>query len=161
VRIEDGEIQVGGSVLMDGYLEDEGISSWQTQDGWLRTGDLGSFLPDGQLAVHGRLDDMIVTGGENVSPQEVEGWLRTVPGIEAVCVFSLPNDEWGEEVVAAVVPDTRAYDPSALRERLTKGLAPHKRPKRLCMIDALPLNRSGKVDRAAVRKRCAELLRPI
>jgi O-succinylbenzoic acid--CoA ligase len=160
VRIEDGEIQVGGPVLMDGYLEDEGISSWQTPDGWLRTGDLGSFLPDGQLAVHGRLDDMIVTGGENVSPQEVESWLQTVPGIEGACVFSLPSDEWGEEVVAAVVSDTRAYDASVLRERLTEELAPHKRPKRVCMLDALPLNRSGKVDRAAVRERCAELLRP-
>jgi len=161
VRIEGGEIQIRGQVLMDGYLgEDRNPTPW-TSDGWLRTGDLGSFLPDGQLLVQGRIDDLIVTGGENVSPEEVEAWLETVPGIESACVFSLRHEEWGEEVVAAVVTDATRYDATTLRTRLCRELAPHKRPKRICTLDELPLNRSGKLDRAAVEVLCAERLGPI
>jgi O-succinylbenzoic acid--CoA ligase len=161
VRIEEGEIHVRGDVLMDGYLgEDRSDARW-TADGWLRTGDLGSFSPDGQLLVRGRIDDVIVTGGENVAPQEVEACLQTVPGIVSACVFSLPHDEWGEEVVAAVVTDSTRYGADALRDRLSKDLAPHKHPKRICVLDAMPLNRSGKVDRAAVPVQCSGRLRPI
>jgi O-succinylbenzoic acid--CoA ligase len=155
VRIEGGEIQIRGDVLMDGYLgEDRSAGPW-TPDGWLRTGDFGSFLPDGQLWVGGRLDDLIVTGGENVAPQEVEAWLETVPGVLSACVFSLPHADWGEEVVAALVIDPARYSAQRLGKRLEEGLAPHKHPKRTCVLDALPLNRSGKVDRVAVEALCA------
>jgi O-succinylbenzoic acid--CoA ligase len=161
LRIRQGEIEVGGDVLMDGYIgEDRSGAPW-TSDGWLRTGDFGSILADGQLLVGGRVDDLIVTGGENVSPQEVEAWLETVPGIVSACVFSCPHDEWGEEVVAAVVTDSTRYDEDTLRDRLASELATHKRPKRICALDALPLNRSGKVDRAAVEIQCSGRLRPI
>lgn len=161
VRIAGDEIQVRGDVLMDGYLGDDRSDAPWTLDGWFRTGDFGSFLPDGQLLVRGRIDDLIVTGGENVAPQEVEAWLHTVPGIASACVFSLPHEEWGEEVVAAVVTDSTQYNADALRERLKRELAPHKRPKRICVIDALPLNRSGKIDRASVAALCSTQLRPI
>ena len=154
VRIEDDEIQIHGDVLMDGYLgEDRSGEPW-TPDGWLRTGDFGSFLPDGQLWVGGRLDDLIVTGGENVAPQEVEAWLETVPGVVSACVFSLPHVDWGEEVVAALVVDSARYGAQHLGKRLEEGLAPHKHPRRICVLDALPLNRSGKVDRIAVAALC-------
>ncbi len=161
VRIDDGEIQIRGPVLMDGYLEEDRAHAWQTTDGWLRTGDAGSWLDDGQLLVHGRLDDLIVTGGENVVPREVEDWLQSIPGIESASVFSVPSKEWGEEVVAALVVVPRAYDPGALRDALRAGLAPHKRPKRVCVVEALPLNRTGKVDRALVRSQCVGRLQPI
>jgi acyl-CoA synthetase (AMP-forming)/AMP-acid ligase II len=161
VRIEGGEIEVRGEVLMDGYLgEDRSGAPW-TSDGWLRTGDFGSFSSDGQLLVQGRIDDLIVTGGENVAPREVEAWLESVPGIESACVFSLPHDDWGEELVAAVVTDSTQYSADALRDRLANDLAPHKRPKRICVLDAMPLNRSGKVDRAAVEAECPGRLRSI
>ena len=154
VRIEDDEIQIRGDVLMDGYLgEDRNGDPW-TPDGWFRTGDFGSFLADGQLWVGGRLDDVIVTGGENVAPQEVEAWLETVPGVVSACVFSLPHTDWGEEVVAALVIDPADSSVQGLRSRLEGGLAPHKHPKRICVLDALPLNPSGKVDRAAVKALC-------
>ncbi|MBT8470281.1 MAG: acyl--CoA ligase [Deltaproteobacteria bacterium] len=154
VRIEDDEIQIRGDVLMDGYLgEDRSAEPW-TPDGWFRTGDFGSILSDGQLWVGGRLDDLIVTGGENVAPQEVEAWLETVPGIVSACVFSLPHADWGEEVVAALVIDSAGYSAQRLGARLEQGLAPYKRPKRICVLDALPLNRSGKVDRVAVEALC-------
>jgi len=155
VRIEAGEVQVRGDVLMDGYLgQDRSAQPW-TSDGWLRTGDLGFFSPDGQLVVQGRIGDVMVTGGENVSPQEVEACLQLIPGIASACVFSLPHDEWGEEVVAAVVADATGFRADILRDRCVQELAPHKRPKRICLLDALPLNRSGKVDRAAVKAQCA------
>jgi acyl-CoA synthetase (AMP-forming)/AMP-acid ligase II len=155
VRIEGDEIQVRGDVLMDGYLvQDRSGAPW-TSDGWLRTGDFGSFLPDGQLLVGGRIDDRIITGGENVVPQEVEACIESVPGIVAACVFSLPHEEWGEEVVAAVVTDSTRYSAGALRDRLARDLAPHKRPRRICLLDAFPLNRSGKVDRTAILALCS------
>ena len=161
LRLEEGEIQVRGEMLMDGYLDADRSGAPWTSDGWLRTGDLGSFSADRQLQVHGRADDLIVTGGENVSPQEVEAWLETVPGVASACVFSLPNEVWGEEVVAAMVVDSARYDEGTLRDQLALGLAAHKRPKRFCVLDALPLNRSGKVDRAEVATRCAGALRAI
>lgn len=161
VRIEDGEIQVRGDVLMDGYLGEVVADSPWTRDGWLRTGDLGRFLPDGQLEVRGRRDHLIITGGENVAPQEVEAWLEAVPGVRAACVFSVPDDEWGERVVTAVAADAAELDLGALRARMRAELAPHKRPKEIAVLDALPLNRSGKVDRAAIRTRSLDALRPI
>lgn len=161
VRIEEDEIQVRGDMLMDNYVgENRSRPPW-TADGWLRTGDFGSFLPDGQLLVRGRIDDLIVTGGENVAPQEVEAWLESVPGIVAACVFAQPHQEWGEEVVAAVATDSTRYSTSILHERLAKELAPYKRPKRIAVLEGLPLNRSGKVDRSAVMSLCAGRLRPV
>jgi len=161
LRLQEGEIQVRGDVLMDGYLGHDRSGAPWTSDGWLCTGDFGSLLADGQLLVRGRVDDLIMTGGENVAPQEVEAWLESVSGILSACVFSLPNDEWGQEVVAAVVVDSARYRADTLRHRLAKDLAAHKRPKRICVLDALPLNRSGKVDRVAVELQCAGQLCPI
>lgn len=150
VRVENGEIQIRGDVLMDGYLDEPSDGEPWTEDGWLRTGDLGGWATDGQLLVHGRVDDLIVTGGENVAPQEVEAWLQTVPGIVSACVFGVADEEWGQRVVAAVATDASVYEPHVLRARMNQELASHKRPRRIIVVDALPLNRSGKVDRAAV-----------
>lgn len=161
VRIEDGEIQLRGDVLMDGYLGEDRSSDPWTSDGWLRTGDFGSFLPDAQLCVQGRLDDLIVTGGENVAPQEVEACLESIEGIVSACVFPLPHDDWGQEVVAALVTDRTRFSAEQLRQKLELELAAHKRPKRICLLDSFPVNRSGKVDRAAVEARCSGELTPI
>lgn len=161
VRIREGEIQLRGDVLMNGYLDEVETESPWTPDGWFRTGDLGAFLPDGQLEVRGRIDDLIITGGENVAPQEIEAWLETVPGILAACVFSLPDDEWGERVAAAIAADPSEYDAESLRTQMRAELAPHKRPKEVAVLDSLPLTRSGKIDRAAIRRRAHGMLRPI
>lgn len=161
VRIEQGEIQIRGDVLMDGYLEEESAGSLRLHGGWLRTGDAGAWLPDGQLSVQGRMDDIIVTGGENVAPQEIEAWLETVPGVASACVFAVPDDEWGQQVVAAIVTEPSRFDSAGLQDRLRRELAAHKRPKKVCLLDSLPLNRSGKVDRLEVAKRCVEKLQPL
>ncbi|MEM7135057.1 MAG: AMP-binding protein [Myxococcota bacterium] len=158
VRIVDGEIQLSGPTLMDRY-EGDHPAPW-TADGWFRTRDAGTFTDDGQLLVLGRLDDMIITGGENVAPAEVEAALEALPEVAEACVFSMPHESWGAEVVAAVVASVKPFDRAAVRRALRDHLASFKHPKRLALLPALPLNRNGKVDRAAVRIRCADLLAP-
>ncbi|MDH3623096.1 MAG: AMP-binding protein [Myxococcales bacterium] len=161
LRIDDGEIQVSGPMLMDGYVgKDDDDSTW-TADRWLRTGDAGELRADGQLVVKGRIDDMIVTGGENVAPREVEAILESTAGVTAACVFSLPHDEWGEEVVAGIVVDQSAFDRAALGQRLAAALASYKRPKRIRILSSLPLDRSGKIDRSRVKELCQDALKPI
>ncbi len=161
LRIRRDEIQIRGSVLMDGYLDEDRMGASWTDDGWFRTGDAGAFSTDGQLMVHGRLDEMIVTGGENVAPREVEASLEAVPGVRAACVFSVPDEEWGQRVVAALEIEPGAYRVDALRARLDRDLASYKHPKQICIVEALPLNRSGKIDRMEVARRFIGALRPI
>jgi len=161
LRIDGNEIQVSGPTLMQGYLGTERAEEPWTEDGWLRTGDFGEIASDGQLVVRGRLDDIIVTGGENVAPQEVEAWLHGLPGVAAACVFPIEDLEWGQRVVAAIVTDARTYDAETTRARMKAELAPHKRPKALVLVDAFPLNRSGKVDRLKLRAVVEGKLPPI
>ena len=161
VRIDGDEIQVRSPTLMQGYLGAERAEEPWTEDGWLRTGDFGEFASDGQLVVRGRLDDIIVTGGENVAPQEIEAWLQGLPGVAGACVFPIEDLEWGQRVAAAIVTDARTYDPETMRERMKAELAAHKRPRALALVDALPLNRSGKVDRLKLRTLVEGKLRPI
>jgi O-succinylbenzoic acid--CoA ligase len=161
VRIDGDEIQVRGPTLMQGYLGAERAEEPWTEDGWLRTGDFGAFASDGQLVVRGRIDDIIVTGGENVAPQEIEAWLHGLPGVTAACVFPIEDLEWGQRVVAAIVADARTYEPETMRARMKAELAAHKRPRALALVEELPLNRSGKVDRLKLRALVEAKLRPI
>ena len=128
------------------------------RDGWLRTGDLGRLDSSGRLVVRGRADDVINTGGHKVVPGEVAAVLQTCPGVRDVAVVGQPDPEWGERVIAVVVPADPA-DPPALellrlhvRERLPRYAA----PSRVVMIDAVPMLPSGKHDIVRLRQ---ELLR--
>ncbi len=161
VRIKGGEIQIRGDVLMDGYLGADERDLPFTEDGWLRTGDSGRLNAAGKLLVEGRLDDRIVTGGENVAPQEVEAWLEGVPGVTSAGVFGVPDEAWGQSVTAAIVVEHPGFDFDLLSARLRNELAPHKRPKEIAVLDALPLNRSGKLDRAQLAACCEGKLRRI
>lgn len=144
VRIDEtGEILVAGSTVAPGA---------PGEDGWLRTGDLGRLDGEGHLRVTGRLTDRIISGGENVDPAEVEGTLRDHPGVGDAAVVGLPHPEWGEEVVAAVVPKERgALSIRDLADFCRERLSPAKRPRDLLALEGLPLNPNGKVDRAALR----------
>lgn len=161
LRIEQGEIQVAGSMLMDGYVGEGDSGSTWTEDGWLRTGDFGMFGIDGELHVAGRIDDLIITGGENVAPLEVEAVFEAAPGVVAACVFSVPHEDWGQEVVAGLSIDPSRFDRTSLHECLAERLAPYKRPKRISVVDTLPVGRSGKIDRDAVKALCQDTLEPI
>lgn len=162
VRIRDGEIQVAGDVLMDGYLDEDDRSSTWTADGWYRTGDQGAFLPDGQLVVRGRRDEMIITGGENVSPEMVEAFLESVPGVRGSCVFATQSEEWGQELAVVIEVDADVgFSVERFREAIDRGLAPYQQPRRLALIESLPRTSSGKLDRAAASIRFREHLERI
>ncbi|HEX2297289.1 MAG TPA: AMP-dependent synthetase, partial [Pseudonocardiaceae bacterium] len=123
------------------------------RDGWFLTSDLGRLDEQGRLRVVGRIDDLIVSGGVNVAPAEVEAALAGLPGVGAVCVVGLPDPEWGERVAAAVVPadPARPPDPAALRAAARGLLTGARAPKQILLLDALPLRGVGKPDRDAVR----------
>src|SRR5262249_48293343 len=122
-----------------------------TAAGCLETGAFGRLEEDGCLHVLGRRTDLIVTGGENVYPAEVEAALVEIPGITAACVFGIPDETWGQIVGAALV-GRRDVD---LRAHLEARLAGFKRPRRIVWLDALPLLPNGKVDRSAVLRHAA------
>lgn len=159
LRIVDDVIHVRGPALMKGYFP-EGAHVDPFVDGWLRTGDLGFVDDAGRLHVRGRKSDLIITGGENVHPAEVETALQRLPGVAAACVFAVPDDRWGEVVAAALVADD-AFDLAAMKQALAPVLAPHKLPRRVAIVSALATNGTGKIDRRATRTLALPLLRAL
>jgi malonyl-CoA/methylmalonyl-CoA synthetase len=143
------EILVRGPNVFTGYLGGVGADAF-TADAWFRTGDLGRADPDGYLRIVGRAKELIISGGFNVYPREVEEVLRDHPGVADVAVVGVPDPEWGERVVACVVAaDTaRAADAAALVAWAAERLAPYKRPREVRFVDELPRNAMGKVVRA-------------
>jgi O-succinylbenzoic acid--CoA ligase len=146
---EIGEIVVRGPTVFAGYLDRP--ADRVLQDGALHTGDMGYLDADGDLFVVQRRTDLIVSGGENVYPSEIEAVLRTHPDVVEACVVGLPDTEWGQRVAAAVVlkagtvPDLVTLD-AWCRERL----AGYKRPRAFRVVSSLPVTATGKVIRQAV-----------
>ncbi len=155
VRIVDDVIHVRGPMLCSGYVD--GAPALD-RDGWYVTGDRGRFDEHGFLHVLGRASDLIISGGENVDPLEVEAALRDLPGVRDACVFGVPDREWGERVAAVVVGDD--VDPAALDAALRERLARFKLPRLYARADALPLTRAGKLDRRAAALRFSDRLSP-
>jgi malonyl-CoA/methylmalonyl-CoA synthetase len=120
-----------------------------TDDGWFRSGDVGAFDPDGYLQIVGRAKELIISGGYNVYPREVEDVLLEHPSVAEVAVVGEPSDEWGELVVAVVVAARGcAVNPDELMGFAAGQLAAYKRPRRIRVVEALPRNALGKVLRA-------------
>lgn len=147
LRIVDGEVQARGAMLCSGYAGGDRPSPF-TADGWLRTGDLGVLDAAGRLHLRGRLGEGIITGGENVSPAEVEAALSGCPGLRGVVVFGLPDPVYGERVAAAVVVAPGVTD-AALDGWARERLASFRRPRVWIRLAALPIGGTGKVDRRA------------
>lgn len=154
VRIEDGEVLVRGPTVMLGYVGRSEETAHALRGGWLHTGDLGYLDDEGYLYVTERRDDLIVTGGENVYPAEVEAVLLGHPAVEDAGVVGLPDAEWGQAVMAAVTlrPDAEVGTEDLLvycRERL----AGYKIPKQLWFVPELPRSPAGKLMRRILRER--------
>ena len=149
-----GEICVRGPVIMSGYWQNEEASAKALANGWLHTGDIGVFDAEGFLTLKDRSKDMIISGGSNIYPREVEEALLTHPQVAEVSVVGRKHPEWGEEVVAFVVarPGT-APDQQALDAHCLDNIARFKRPRQYRFVEALPKNETGKVLKTALRER--------
>ena len=149
---EPGEILVSGDTVTPGYFRRAEATAAAIRDGWLHTGDIGRIDSEGFLYVLDRRDDLIVSGGENVYPAEVEAALLSHPGVAGCAVVGLPDTTWGQVVTAAVVPRGTVSE-AALREWLVGKIAAYKLPRRFVFLSELPTTASGKVQRHAVRDR--------
>lgn len=155
----DGEVRISGSMLADGYLGDPGLTAqvFQTADDgtrWYRTGDAGTVTPEGRLAITGRIDNVIVSGGINVSLDRVESVVRSIPGLEQAVVVGMTDDRWGEAsviVLAAGAGDVEAMFAEA-RALVAAEIGPHARPAQLEVVPELPTLASGKPDRETLRR---------
>jgi fatty-acyl-CoA synthase len=147
---EIGEIVCRGDVVMSGYWNNADATAATLQDGWLHTGDMGSFDERGYLTLRDRSKDVVISGGSNIYPREVEEVLLEHPEVTEACVVGEPDPEWGEVVVAFVVGS--ATEPE-LDAHLLERIARFKRPKRYVFIDELPKSSYGKVLKRELRER--------
>lgn len=145
---EIGEIVCRGDAVMSGYWENPEATRAALKDGWLYTGDMGSFGARGFLTLRDRSKDVVISGGSNIYPREVEEVLLEHPGVAEACVVGTPDAEWGEIVVAFIVG---AVEPAALDAHLLERIARFKRPKRYEFVDELPKNSYGKVLKRELR----------
>lgn len=156
---ETGEIIVQGPCMMSGYYNNEEASTNSLYKGWYHSGDIGYVDDEGYLYVKDRVDDMIISGGENIYPREVEDVLYTHSGVLDVAVIGQPDDRWGETVTAFIVRKDPALTEEMLDEvcKNSEELANYKRPRQYIFCDALPRNASGKIQKFMLRKRLEEL----
>jgi long-chain acyl-CoA synthetase len=154
---EVGEVLIQGDSVMSGYWRNPEATAAAIRDGWLWTGDMGALDADGFLTLKDRSKDLIISGGSNIYPREVEEVLLTAPGVNEVAVVGAPDPEWGEIVVAFVVPQSGAFpglvDAKALDTFCLDQIARFKRPKRYEFVEALPKNNYGKVLKTVLRER--------
>jgi long-chain acyl-CoA synthetase len=151
-----GEVLVQGDSVMAGYWRNPEATAAALRDGWLFTGDVGCLDAAGFLTLKDRSKDLIISGGSNIYPREVEEVLLTAPGVAEVAVVGAPDAEWGEVVVAFVVPQPGAVlEPAQLDSHCLAQMARFKRPKHYVLLETLPKNHYGKVLKTALRERQA------
>lgn len=152
---QDGEIWIKSDSRMNGYWNlPDATAATMTDDGWVRSGDGGYIDEDGYVYVRDRVKDMIVSGGENIYPAEVESAIYGHPDVAEVAVIAVPDDKWGEAVKAIIVPQQGARpDAQAILDFTRKRIAGYKLPKSIDFVDALPRNGTGKVLKRELRKK--------
>jgi malonyl-CoA/methylmalonyl-CoA synthetase len=152
---EIGGIEVKGPNVFSAYWRmPEKTREEFSADGWFRTGDVGRWDVNGYLSIVGRSKDLIITGGYNVYPKEIEGWLDEIDGVFESAVFGVPHPDFGEAVTAAVVAKAGArLDPDALIATLKRRIASFKVPKQIHVLEELPRNQMGKVQKNLLRSR--------
>ncbi|WP_326538304.1 class I adenylate-forming enzyme family protein [Pseudorhodoferax sp.] len=153
-----GEVLVRGDTVMSGYWRDAQASASALLDGWLHTGDLGSFDEAGFLTLKDRSKDVIISGGSNIYPREVEEVLLRHEGVAEVAVIGVPDAEWGEAVIAFVVTRGAPVPDAELDQLCLAHIARFKRPRHYVHVEALPKNNNGKVLKTTLRERAAASL---
>jgi len=149
---EIGEVWIRGPQVMRGYWRNEKATKESiNEDGWFKSGDIG-YLIDGYLFIHDRVKDMIISGGENIYPAEIENALMKHPGVKDVAVIGIPDDRWGESVKAIVTRDSEDIDEAELFSFCRKNLAAYKCPRSIDWMDVIPRNPSGKILKTTLRK---------
>ncbi len=147
----DGEIEVRGGHVFAGYWQrPDATTEAFTSDGWFKTGDLGRVSAEGYFSINGRASELIITGGYNVYPREIEDVIARFPGVREVAVIGLPDAEFGEQVAAAIAADP-GTSPDEVIAFCREQLAAFKKPKRIVLVDALPRNAMQKVQKHLVR----------
>ncbi|APV49948.1 AMP-dependent synthetase [Betaproteobacteria bacterium GR16-43] len=154
---EVGEICVRGPTVMSGYWKDPEASARALRDGWLWTGDLGALDADGFLTLKDRSKDLIISGGSNIYPREVEEVLLAHPAVAEASVVGRPDPDWGESVVAFVVARGTRPAPAELDGWCLEHIARFKRPKEYRFLDALPKNHYGKVLKSELRRQLSQV----
>lgn len=148
----DGEVIVRGPNVMRGYLGRPDETAQVIVNGWLHTGDVGHLDADGYLTLVGRSKDMIIRGGENIYPKEIEDVLAADPSVLEAAVIGVPDDKWGEVVAAYVQPRPGlTVDPATLKALCARNLTGYKRPTSYTVLDQIPKNAVGKIDKVALR----------
>ncbi len=158
---QDGEFCARGYNIMKGYYKmPEATAKAIDEDGWLHSGDLLRRLPDGNYKVTGRLKDMIIRGGENLYPKEIEDFLYTHPDVEDVQVIGVPDAQYGEEAMACVIPrEGSGLTEEILRKFCMERIAKHKVPRYFRFVDSFPMNAAGKILKYKMREEAVELLK--
>ena len=155
---EIGTIEVRGPNVFQGYWQmPEKTAEEIRDDGFFITGDLGTQDAEGRLSIVGRAKDLVISGGYNVYPKEIEGFIDKIPGVVESAVIGVPHADFGEAVVAVIVPSAEHVDIATIHSHLADSLARFKQPKTVVNVDALPRNTMGKVQKNILRDQYAGL----
>jgi fatty-acyl-CoA synthase len=156
-----GEFVARGYNIMKGYYKmPRATQSAIDKDGWLHTGDLACRTPEGNYRITGRLKDMIIRGGENIYPKEIEEFIYTHPKVSDVQVIGVPDEQYGEEIMAVVIlKEGQTMTEDELKQFVRDHMARHKTPRYVQFVDAFPTNAAGKILKYKMRQDAVELLK--
>ncbi len=145
---------------MKGYYKmPEATAAAIDADGWLHTGDLARRTPDGNYKITGRIKDMIIRGGENIYPKEIEDFIYTHPKVKDVQVIGVPDEQYGEEIMAVVIlREGETLTEDELKDYIRSHMAKHKTPRYISFVDAFPMNAAGKILKYKMRENAVEEL---
>ncbi len=156
----DGEFVARGYNVMKGYYKmPEAPAAAIDENGWLHTGDLARRLPGGYYKITGRIKDMIIRGGENIYPKEIEDFLYTHPKVKDVQVIGVPDKQYGEEIMACIIlKEGKTATADEIKEYVRSHMAKHKTPRYVEFVSEFPMNAAGKILKYKMREQAIELL---